>query len=41
MNAIYIPILELVFLIGYLIGCYKLRKSDGIDSIKVDGGFSL
>jgi len=30
MKTIYIPILALVFLIGYLIGNYRSRKSDGV-----------
>lgn len=36
MNVIYIPILALVFLIGYFIGCYKPRKSDGILYVNPD-----
>ena len=36
MNAIYIPILAQVFLIGYLIGCYKPRKSDGVLYVNPD-----
>ena len=36
MNVIYIPILALVFLIGYLIGCYKPRKSDGVLYVGLD-----
>ena len=36
MNVIYIPILALVFLIGYLIGCCKPRKSDGVLYVDLD-----
>ena len=36
MNVIYIPILVLIFLISYLIGCCKPRKLDGVLYVDLD-----